>query len=242
MKKLPHIFLFVIGTVLFLPQIALAEWSGLDYGQGSFNEEPRDDITFSDEEALRTEFYNQRNVTETESIDNQLDQAIQQQVKNTPAPYVPNLPSAVLDSENKLAGTVCKNEYYTGRGILVDISEQRAKLYEPQEINGELTCKLMETFRVTTGKDGKNTPIGKFHLAAMERHTVAGYSIDWMTFKNSGNEFWGIHPGPWQKSGFGDPNKRPKNGSLGCIRFVPSEWDNELKPLLFTGIFLETQL
>lgn len=168
------------------------------------------------------------------------DEQIRSQPHLLPRTIPGIIPTAVHDPHGDLDGTPCVNKFYRGRALVVDISQQRAHVYEPKLNKNVFECRVVESFRVTTAKNGRVTPTGDFHLAALERTTVAGYAVDWMTFTYQGKEFWGIHPAPWQKANFGEEWYRQNQGSLGCIRFDPRAWAR-VKKYTFTNMFLQVR-
>ena len=223
---------------------AAAQWSGLDYGETSadFAEdlELREQFEAFDTEPVAspslpspTPVSPVPELTTQRSPDEQLQTRPHLLPSNTPG----IIPTAVHDPNGDLDGTVCANKFYKGRAMVVDLSQQRAHVYEPVLTNNVFDCKVVASFRVTTAKNGRVTPLGDFHLAPLERTTVAGYTIDWMTFTYKGKEFWGIHPANWQKGNFGEEWYRRKNGSLGCVRFDPNTW-LEVKKYTFKHMLL----
>lgn len=247
--------LLLVFVTNFWAYPSLAQtWPGADYGvdENSLNEEQRLRKLY-EEQAIQTTppFQTTPSVpSSTGSSEPSPDKLLQAQPHLLPGKIEGAIPTAVYDPQDDLVGTNCYHtlerdgktvEFYRGRGVIVDLSEQRAYVYEPELKNQSYTCKLIKSFRVTTAKNGKITPTGSFYLAQRERTNVAGYTIDWMTFTYENNGFWGIHPAPWQKGNFGEEWYRKANGSLGCVRVDPGTWTREVRPLLFTNIAFRIQ-
>ena len=238
-----------LGSLLLaqlIQPVYAQQWSGLEYG---------DETSYREELELREQFGFEPDIeaspptlptlpanppTPELAQDQSPDEQIRSQPHLLPATTPGIIPTAVHDPNGDLDGTPCVNKFYRGRALVVDISQQRAHVYEPKLANNVFTCAVVESFRVTTAKNGRVTPTGNFHLAPLERTNVAGYTIDWMTFTYRGKEFWGIHPAPWQKGNFGEEWYRRDNGSLGCIRFDPGTW-NRVKKYTFTNMFLQVR-
>jgi hypothetical protein len=235
---------FLLLTTMLNNNPANAEFGGESYDPNN-STTPTYVNDSESEQKLREEFNKTLQTTSqtTTNQNNDIDAQLQNQNHITPIqslPLPPIVQTAIEDPKGQLNGTPCKNEYYTGRGVVVDISDQRLRVYDTVSSDDVLSCKEIAIFKVTTGKDSKNTPVGEYYLGGLEKHKVAGFNIDWMTFLYSNKSFWGVHPAPWQPTNFGDPNYRILNGSKGCVRVETKSWPDLLK-LLFKGLFFKIQ-
>ena len=187
--RLPTVFGLVLFTQPITPAYA-REWSGLEYSdETSYREELelREQFEFEPESEIEVSPVVPATLPSppTSSPNSELvqeqspDEQIRSQPHLLPATRPGIIPTAVHDPNGDLDGTPCVNKFYRGRSLVIDISQQRAHVYEPKLANNVFTCAVVESFRVTTAKNGRVTPTGDFHLAPLERTNVAGYTIDW---------------------------------------------------------------